>query len=178
MKRQTTAQFTRALKREVASLKKNIRVFYKSAGEISRAEREKDFDAGRGPDGSQWQGLAKETIKRKRGTHTSQKMKRKGGISGLSSHRAKPSATPSKPLIDQGVLKGLDVKIERGRVVMRPWESRREVVTSGGQSIAGIHEKRYKTRPKRHHWGISKNAVPRIVRAWNALIKEFIKGVS
>lgn len=165
------------LRRELAALKRKIRPFYKAMGEITRSEREKDFEQGRGPDGQKWQPLHPKTIERKAKRHTSQRIKRKGGISGLASVRTKASPTPSKPLMDQGILKGLDVKVEQNRLVMRPWKSRREVVTSGGESIAGIHEKRYKGRPRRHHWGFPVAAEKRIIAAWNALLSEFLRRV-
>ena len=178
MKTQSPKKFSASIRREIAQLRKAIRPFYMDAGRITRDEREKDFKAGRGPDGKNWKSLASETIKAKKRKHTSSKIKRKGGISGLANYKSKPSPTPSSPLMDQGVLKGLDVKIENKRVVMRPWKSRREVVTSTGDSIAGIHEKRYKGRPARHHWGISVAAEKRILKAWNALLKDFIKGIT
>lgn len=171
------------LKKAMREFKRGMRPFYRDAAVLIRSEREKGFERGKGYDDVLWTKLKPETIKRKSGAHAGQRMKSKGGVSGLSSFRAKASPTPSKPLMDQGVLKGLEVSETSGKhAVLRPWKSRREVVWIGDEragSIAGIHEKPPGGKlPQRKHFGIYPVANEKIIKLWNAMLKDFIGGIS
>lgn len=172
----TPAQVAKMLRSMAAELEKTKTQFHREAAAIVREERQKDFDKGISPTGERWKPLSPETIKRKRGEHATQKMyrKKKGGPSGLSTRRAKPSATPEKPLIDTGALRmpTIEADAKSGRVVMA--KSRSEIVSTAG-SIAKIHNDGSGKIPKREHWGISNAAQQRIKKAYIDMLKELNK---
>jgi hypothetical protein len=178
-RQKTPAQMAKAIRGMGAMLEQKKTQFHREAAAIIRLERAKGFDRGQSPTGEGWKPLAHETIKRKRGEHSTQKMyrKQKGGPTGLSSRRAKPSATPEKPLIDTGALRmpTVEADAKSGRVVMA--KSRSEMVSSAG-SIGKIHNEGAGKVPKREHWGIYPEAIKQVTRLYNTTLKEVVRAAS
>jgi len=179
MSQLTPEQFAASLRKGSAYLDEMRKTFHLDAAMIVREERQKGFDDSTSPTGERWKPLSPETIKRKKGEHTTQKMyrKKKGGPSGLSARKTKPSSTPEKPLIDTGAMRTPTVSAtkDEGRVTMA--KSRSEVLSSAG-SIAKIHQEGSGNNPKREHWGFYPNAIRRIQSAYDKLIKEVVRKIS
>lgn len=163
----------RAARKKIRPL---VTAFHRAAAIIVRDERAKAFDTGTAPDGSKWQALKPETIKRKSGQHATLRVGRKQGISGLKQSRAKMSATPTKPLLDTGIMSKptIQANAKQGKVIMA--RARGEVV-SGAGSIAAIHNNGTAKIPKREHWAIYPEADKRITKAWDALKDEIVKDI-
>jgi hypothetical protein len=175
----TPEQFAAALRKGSDYLDEMRKRFHHKAAVIVKEEREKGFDASTSPTGERWKQLDPETIKRKKGEHTTQKMyrKKKGGPSGLSARKTKASSTPEKPLIDTGAMRSPTVSAtkDEGRVTMA--KSRSEVLSSAG-SIAKIHQEGLGHNKKREHWGFYPNAIRRIQSEYDELIKKVVRKIS
>lgn len=150
---------------------------YKEFAQIAAAERKSGFERGIGYDGKKWRGLKPETIKRKQGMHSTQRVRRnKQGISGVGAARAKASKSPASPLIDQGVLMNPTTRADsNGGYVVLP--TSRGAGTAGSSSIAMVHEKGVSEKGiwPRPHWGIYPSARERILRLCNILFWKHIR---
>jgi hypothetical protein len=175
----TPEQFAAKLKSAREMLERKRVEFHRFGANIAYEERKKGMDRGESPTGEKFQPLKPATIKRKKNVHATQRMyrKTKGGPSGLSKRRAKPSTTPEKPLIDTGVMRNPTVEADArsGRVVMA--KSRSEIVSAAG-SIGNIHQKGAGNNPKRVHWGFYKPAIHRIENAYGKMIGEIVRSLS
>lgn len=171
-------EFQRDIDKWLRKLEMQLPAFYKRAAEIAAMERKKGFMRSEGPDGERWKPLHPKTIEQKSGGHGTSRMKTRGGISGLSSSRAKASKHPSKPLIDTGNLMNATTKADRKGGYVMLARSRSEPVTGGGDSISGIHHKGKGNVDARPHWGIYKQARKKIEKMWELVVKDFVKGLA
>jgi hypothetical protein len=149
--------------------------FIKNSVETIAKDRKEGFMAGKGPKGESWPALKPATVRSKSGQHKTTRVKRKGGISGLSTAESKPAKYPSKPLIDTGAMMNATTHVKKGRGEVRMARSRGEAVTGGFESIAAIHDKGLGNNPPRPHWGIYKQSRANIWRAWKERVRMLAK---
>lgn len=145
--------------RKIARARFNSEDFRECAN-IVRQERAKGMERGADYEGNKYAPLKPATIKRKAGTHTTQKYKQnrqgnrfvKGG--SIQSTKVKGNAAnASKPLIDTGTMRDPTISATntQGKVTLAQARSN---AVAGGASIAQIHEQGLGNNPRRRHWGI------------------------
>lgn len=140
-------------------------------------DRKEGFMKGEGPNGERWAKLKPATIKKKKGEHSTQRVKRKNGISGVGKAEAKPSKYPDKPLIDTGAMMNATTHVSKGKAYLKPARSRAEPTTGGFDSIMKIHQDGLGNNPPRPHWGIYKKSTLHIRLAWKAAVKMLAKSM-
>lgn len=145
--------------------------------DIVKAEREAAFERGEAPDGSKWKELKPETTRRKAGLHTTTKVLRRKGISGLGrSKQRKVSLSPEKPLIDTGALMIPTVEAKQDEARIKMARSRSDSVWDG-KGIGQIHNEGAGKIPKREHWAIYPRALELIEDLKEKIFTRFVRSL-
>lgn len=158
----------------------------KEFAEIAASERKAGFQRGEGPDGEKWKALEPETIMRKRGAHSTLRVRKGEAYKGkVRSYRSRLSSaikkgtdtgsiSPTSPLIDTGNLMNVTTTAttREGRVILA---KSRSIPVHGGKSISEIHDEGGGHVPKRKHWGIYAKAKKRIQERAQYLYEQEVK---
>jgi len=177
-RKKTPEQFIKVLDKEMREMLAGLKDFHMWAAKVAEGERRKGFESGHGPQGEKWPALKQSTIDKKAGKHHSTVTRRnKQGISGSGrSKRTQKSKTPTKPLMDRGVMAKGRVGANRKHGWLKLWESRSDSVWQG-KSIAEIHDEGLGV-PKRPHFGIYGAARLKIKLGFKRFVERFVKGVA
>lgn len=168
----TPEQAGRKITQAFEDFLKSIPGFMGNMGEIIIKDRKENFMKGEGPDGEKWPRLKLKTVKQKKREHKTTKVRRRNKISGLGTVDAKPAKYPLKPLIDTGNLMNATKAVSGYSVKIKLARSRSEPVSGSFESVAAIHQKGAGNNPKRVHWGIPKQSMRSIERAWKILFRD------
>lgn len=171
----TPEQVARDMRDAIREFETMLPAFLKNSVERIAKDRKDGFMKSKGPNGESWAALKPETIKQKSGKHSTTRVKRKNGISGLGKADSKPSKHPTKPLIDTGNMMNATTHVFKGRAEVRMARSRSEPISGGFESIAKIHQEGLGKNPPRPHWGIYAESRRAIDKAWEALGKTLKK---